>query len=384
MIQVNRNCFRIDKIIVDLRQRVFLNNVAVFDEIKKIKGYHCDQKNRLHQISRGSLTAQVFQAGGSVFLQHGLCENGPRRLREVLGIPVQEVKDEFYVSDNFLPVEDRERCDVFKFMVRDFPSYLEDRIETDFADFTTNIGGAIRHGLGNRIVAMNEPARQSLCLRYVEAAADILVPKDFDIQDYRFQENVAAVGRLRDLEKNDPPNTLRGYTYRHNVEFVVYIKDQSHPKLNQIRVELKFDKEALRRIAKGVSFSLSNQNRKKHHRRPRPTLTDIFQKLLLEELEGFATTLFTFQHNLPVAQRNQYLLTAIREHVRTPQRQCFAPDVYRNIYERVISNHLVFKRSEFNQRVQEGLVQNGLFKRIPMSIGLYRVDQQKMLSVVRK
>lgn len=383
MFNVIPNCYRVDKIIVDLRQFVNLNNSARFEDIKRVKGYWFDQEYTSHRISRGKLTAQIFSTGKDIYLQHGLCENGPRRLREVLGIPTEDVPDEFSVRDNFLPVEDRERCDVFKFMTTDFPSYLEDRLETDFADFTSNIGGAIRQELGERVVIMNEPNRQSCCLRLVEAAADVLVPKDFDFQDYRFQENIAAIGWIKEPEPNDPPNTIRGYTYRHNVEFVIYMKDWGHPQFSQVRAELKFGKDSLKKIIKGVSFSISRKGYDKKGRKRRPTLSKIFRDLLLQELEPFAKTLFSFKHNYTGQERNHCLLTAIQKLVRTPQGYAFDRDVYLKLHEGAIAGQLVLKRSEFNQRIQEAMVRRGLFKVIPLSGGLYRVDETTMLSVVQ-
>lgn len=380
-ITVEKNCCRIDKVTLSCRQHVYLNKAAVMKDLTKIVGV--TNKDDLLTISRGNLSAVIYKnKKGKLWIEHSFHENGNRSARWLFGLPLMLDKDIGVKWDNFIPVDYRDKINIFDFMTKDFADFLSEKLETDFEDMVSNLGGTLSKHFGGSVVPPNAYL-YSFSMKYVEVCVDVLVPNNFNLLgDYHFLDNLSGVADWFYPNKPDEPE-IRGTLYKTGIDFSIYTKDTSHPRFNQIRFELKFDKDHIRAVLGRNSFSTTKQKiNKKNKKKKTATLGQLFKRLLEKHALQFASICILNKATLSMIDRNKHLKTILIEKLKTKDGYTLGSEWISAIHKELIDNHLVIKKSALPNHIQATIVNSGLFKRIDSGKGRYQFKSELLERVL--
>ncbi len=391
----SENSIRVDKISFTTKEYVNLNSSGyVYDDLKKIRDARIE-KNKVY-ISRGELECMIRPVGSKIMLEHFFSKNGVRSLRE------NEIESKYkglLSADGgtaFVPVQLLSNYNCEEFFYKDFPLICEEEIETVYYGMTSNIGAAIQRDTSNNVVINRTPNKRSLSLKYFEGGVDIVIPKSYKIfDDYNLWENLAVLGTIWNKEDGDPMYGLiwhtnktwgeldedsekdclqiRGTLFVNGVEFSIYIKDFNHPDFNQVRAELRFDIEALKRAIRTISFSTRNHNKEGLFR-----LGYKFGQLLNGNVLPFGKVLFDLDYPKISQDDRNLIVTNLVHKIKTTSGYYIKEDQVRKICKEIFSNKLILCISNYPRRLADSIRNSKLFVKVPGTKNLYYLDRKKV------
>ncbi len=394
-LEVTRNNLRVDKISLTTREFINLNSSGYsYGHLKKIEDAKVKGNNIF--VSRNELQSMIYPLGSKIMLEHYFSMNGVRSLRE------DEKESEFknlLSADGgiaFIPIQLLPEYNSEEFFYYDFPLICEEETETTYYDMTSNIGATIQRATSKDVVINRTPNKRSFSLKYFEGGVDVIFPKSYEIfEDYNFWETLATLGIIWDQDNGDEIDGLVGHTnktwgdpdkdaekdclqirgtlFLNGVEFSIYIKDFNHPEFNQIRAELRFDSEALKKILNTISFATKNHQKENLFR-----LGHKFGQLLNGSVLPFGKNLFDLDYPKISKEQRNLIVKVLVSKIKTDSGYDIKPEQSKKIYEELCFNNLIISIRNYERRLANAIRKSDLFIKVPGTKHLYYLDRKKV------